>query len=430
MKVISLIGFLTLLICFPVNSQISNITVHHYDINLIFDTKAEAISIILDCRIEMKDNLPEIKFLLNNECKISSVKISKDKKWNNIPYKFKGDSLIVNTRKNYHQDHNFDLKFEYSFPAGKFNDTVSAIDRGERWYPLVMDQIASFKLTCEVPVFCKVLAAGNLISSKIEGSTASYTWESQSPVFKLPLIIFNPAKYRNAENDRVNFYYLSLDSIEVDKVIKKVSSVISYYSDIIAPYPYKKINLFEIKDFPGINTGSGLLMIGTQSLEMFGKGYEEGIILTVAQQWFGAGVFAEFGQKGFFFLSLSLPHYLRLMYIRHSEGKDKYLHKLNEMLDDYKKFAGQQVDIPIIDVDFPNTKEKGKILYDKGPWVLSKIDSLITDSIWIKFIGNLYKSYQGKILTYNDFINFLSDYMKNKNDLNTIEKLLTEKGIK
>ncbi len=429
MKVIYFIISIIFLFFSPIKSQTSTTTVHHYDINIKFDVRNEIIKIDLTCEIQKQDNLSEIKFLLNNESKISSIKIKKKNNWSDVQYKFKKDSLFINSGNNYKPGQNFNLKFEYSFPAGKFNDTVFAIDRGERWYPLVMDQIASFKLTCKVPAFCKVLSAGNLVYSKNEGSTILYTWESKFPVFKLPLIIFNPAKYKNTENSKANFYYSSLDSTEAKNILEKVSSVINYYNDIIAPYPYKKINLFEIGDFPGINTGSGLLMIGTQSLEMFGKGYEEGIILTVAQQWFGAGVFAKFGQKGFFFLSLSLPHYLRLMYIRHSEGENKYENRLNGMIDDYKKFAGGDNDIPIIDVDFPNTKEKGKILYDKGPWVLSKIDSLAGNSIWIKFIENLYKSYHGKILTYNDFIKSLSNYIKDKNDINTIRKLLTEKGI-
>ncbi|MEJ2617425.1 MAG: hypothetical protein P8Z35_20905, partial [Ignavibacteriaceae bacterium] len=366
MKVISLISFLALLICSPIKSQTSNIKVHNYDFNVKFDTKAEVIKIDLNCRIEKQDNLSEIKFLLNSTSEISSIKIIKNKKWSDIQYKIDKDSLIINSGNNYQPGQKFDLKFEYSFPMGKFIDTVFAIDRGERWYPLVMDQIASFKLTCDVPVYCRVLSAGNLISSKNEGSTAKYTWQSQFPVFKIPLIIFNPAKYKRTENSKVNFYYSSLGSTDANKILEKVSSVIGYYSGIIAPYPYNQLNLFEIKDFPGINTGSGLLMIGTQSLKMFGMGYEEGIILTVAQQWFGAGTFAEFGDKGFFFLALSLPHYMRLMYIRHSEGEAAYQNKLNEMIGDYKKNVNRGNDIPVIDVDFPNTTATGKILYDKG----------------------------------------------------------------
>ena len=430
MKVIYIISFIILLFNSPVISQISTTTVHHYDINIKFNVKTEIIKIDLICEIQKRDNLPEIKFLLNDESEISSIKINKKNNWSDVQYKFNKDSLIINSGQDSQTGQILKLKFVYSFPAGKFNDTVFAIDRGERWYPLIMDQIASFKLTCEVPAFCKVLSAGNLISLKNIGDAASFTWESKFPVFKLPLIIFNPEKYKNTENNYVNFYYSSLEPIKANKIMEKVTSVISYFGKTVAPYPYKKLNLFEIKDFPGINTGSGLLMIGTQSLMMFGKGYEEGIILTVAQQWFGAGVFAKFGQRGFFFLSLSLPHYLRLMYIRHSEGEDKFENKLNGMINDYKKFAGRENDIPVVDVDFPNTKEKGKILYDKGPWVLSKIDSLAGNSKWTKFIRNLYNSYHGKILTYNNFINILSNYIKNKNDINTVKKLLTEKGIK
>ncbi len=429
MKAIVVISLCVFLINLPAVCQNSDIMVHHYNINLNFNPEAENIDIDLTCKIQKKDSFPKLIFLLNHESKISSIMISRNENWKNIPFEFRSDSLIINTDSNYKPGQSFYLRFKYSIHTGKFNDTDFVTDRGDRWYPLVMDQIYSFKLICRVPVFCRVLSAGDLISANNDGKTAEYIWESQSAVFKLPLIILNPAKHKNAEKNKVDFYYSSLDSSGADKVLEKISSVMNYYNDIIAPYPYKRLTLFEINDFSGINTGSGLLMVGTKSLEMFAQGYEEGIILTLAQQWFGAGVFAKFGENGFFFLSLSLPHYLRLMYIRHSEGEDKYRNTLNEMINDYKKFAGQEDDIPILDVDFPNTREKAKILYDKGPWVLSKIDSLTGNSNWIQFIRNLYKSFHGKILTCDDFMNSLSNYIKSKNDLNMIKRLLTEKGF-
>ena len=149
MKVIYILSFIILLFNSPVISQISTTTVHHYDINIKFNVNKEIIKIDLICEIQKRDNLPEIKFLLNDESKISSIKINKKNNWNDVQYKFNKDSLIINSGQDSQTGQILKLKFVYSFPAGKFNDTVFAIDRGERWYPLVMDQIASFKLTCE-----------------------------------------------------------------------------------------------------------------------------------------------------------------------------------------------------------------------------------------------------------------------------------------
>ena len=65
-------------------------------------------------------------------------------------------------------------------------------------------------------------------------------------------------------------------------------------------------------------------------------------------------------------------------------------------------------DIPIIDVDLPNTKEKGLILYAKGPFVLSKIEKDLGRKKWLSFLGDLYQTFRGKILTYDEFKKNLS----------------------
>ena len=80
-----------------------------------------------------------------------------------------------------------------------------------------MDQIASFKLTCQAPKDYKVLAAGDLISTDNAGETESYVWESKYPVFKLPVIIFNPAKYKNTENKIASFYYSGMNTMEAQR---------------------------------------------------------------------------------------------------------------------------------------------------------------------------------------------------------------------
>ena len=129
----------------------------------------------------------------------------------------------------------------------------------------------------------------------------------------------------------------------------------------------------------GINTGSGLIMIGSQSLEMMKQKYYDGLNLTIAQQWIGAGVFAKYGAPGFWFLALSLPHYLRLMYLQQTKGEESFQESLHKPLAKYKEFSGKENDIPIMDIDSPNSREKSIILYGKGPYVISKIKNAMGD---------------------------------------------------
>jgi len=232
----------------------------------------------------------------------------------------------------------------------------------------------------------------------------------------------------SSEND-IDFYSLTIDSANTKNIIQQADAILSYFNKSIGRYSRDKLIYFEVPDFQGVNVGSGLLTTGTESLEMIGKDYRDALILTLAQQWFGAGVFPKFNQKGFFFFSISLPHYLRLMYLRDSEGETAFNNSLLEPMKRYEEFAGSENDTPIIDVVFPNTKEKSIILYAKGPFVLSKIENEMGRDNWRAFLADLYQAFCGKIMTYDDFKIFMQKYDKTGRALILFEKLMNEKGL-
>lgn len=430
------ISLLWLIIVFSqtILSQTALINITSYDIDTKLTLNSENLDITLLCQIQPSDSLSEVQFIFSSESKIHSIKYLKDDNWLSIPYQFNGkDSLLLLFENEILPDSKYDLRFEYSFPASLLKDSMVIIDRGHRWYPLVLDQIAPFILTCAVPKEYRVLAAGDLISVQENEVSTTFVWENKSPVFKLPLIIFNHARFKEAEFDslriNIDFFYLNADSLEALRVIREAANSMKYYSEHIGKYPYKKLTLFEVTKWEGINVGSGLLTVGTSSLEMFKQGYYEGLNLTIAQQWIGAGVFAKYGSPGFWFLSLSLPHYLRLMYLCQTKGEETFLKSMSEPLEKYREFAGKKNDFPIINIDSPNSREKSLVLYGKGPYILSKIHRAMGDEKWLSFLQNLYESFRGKILTYDEFENQISRYDEDGIILALLKKLISEKGM-
>ena len=434
MKVLMLLFWLIIVFNQTILSQTSTVNVNSYDIAANLSLNSENLDVTLLCQIQPSYSLSEIQFIFSSESKIRSIKSLKDDNWISIPYQFNGkDSLLLLFESGILPSDKYDLQFEYSFPTSWLKDSLVIIDRGHRWYPLILDQIAPFKLTCNIPKGFQVLAAGDLISVQENEVNTTFVWESKSAVFKLPLIIFNRSRFKEAEFDslgiNIDFFYLNPDSLEALSVIKEAVKSVKFYSEHIGNYPYKKLTLFEVTQWEGINTGSGLIMIGTQSLEMMKQKYFESLNLTIAQQWFGAGVFAKYGSPGFWFLSLSLPHNLRLMYLRQTQGEESFLKSLHEPLAKYKEFSGTENDIPIINVDSPNSREKGLILYGKGPFLLSKIHNAMGNENWLAFLQNLFKSFRGKILTYDEFEKQISRYDEDGSILALLKKLISQKGM-
>jgi len=159
------------------------------------------------------------------------------------------------------------------------------------------------------------------------------------------------------------------------------------------------------------------------------KGGFEALHLAVAEQWIGAGLFPEFGKPGFWFFTISLPHYLRLMCLRQMKGEEAFEQSLHEPLNQYERFSGKTEDIPILNIDFPNTMEKGLLLYGKGPLVIHHVHEALGDDAWKALLMDLYRDFAGKILTYAQFQSCLSKHDRKGTALAQFNALMTRKGM-
>ncbi|HEX2869525.1 MAG TPA: hypothetical protein VHO03_20950 [Ignavibacteriales bacterium] len=429
--------FCLITLCFllvrVVYSQTSETTVKSYDVKVAVSKTSEFMDVSLKCNIMVNANNGMLCFLLNQESKVSSISYLRGSEWFSLPFKFTGrDSLLIFPADSLTSGNLYSLRFEYSLPAGMLSDTIMVFDRGNRWYPMIVDQVAPFRIEALAPEEYLVLSAGDPISSYTKENFTSYVWESRTPVFKLPLIILNSnvikLKQINYKGVNISMYYMTADSAASD-ILALSEEAFGYFETAFGNYPYKSLRFVEIPYFEGINTGSGIIMLGTRSINDIAKGFSDGLYLSIAQQWIGAGVFAKYGTPGFWLLSLSLPHYLRLMYIRHAWGEELYNKSLRDPLQNYMEFAGKERDIPLIDITIPDSREKGIVLYAKGPYVFGRIERQLGADKWSGFIRNLCSICRGKTLTFEEFKNLLSAYDENGNTLNLLQKLVTGIGI-
>ena len=411
----------------------SDIVINNYFIDTKISFAEQSVQVELICSLQKNKDSDDIQFLLNSSYSMNSISYYDENDWLPILFKFNGkDSLLLITGEVLKNYSNVELKFQYTFEIEEMNDTLLLLDRGHRWYPLIINQIFTYKMKCEVPEGYRVLSSGNLIENMKTGNSL-FIYECEKPIFKLPLIVFKNNAYKHleflSEKNKLDFYSREIDSTAIIKMLNHADSILSYFSKTIGPYSREELIFFEVADFGGINVGSGLLTIGKQSVEMINKGFNDFLILTIAQQWFTTAVFADFNEPGFFFFTISLPHYLRLMYIRGSRGEEAFNEALLKPLEKYKEFAGNEDDIPIIDVDMPYTREKGLILYAKGPYVLNMIVQEMGVEVWKLFLRDLYKTYIGKIMTMDDFENYINKYDKSGKILTLFKELINEKGL-
>ncbi len=134
-----------------------------------------------------------------------------------------------------------------------------------------------------------------------------------------------------------------------------------------------------------------------------GEHYES-LTLTIAAQWFGAGVFSDFPSPGFWFMSLSLPHYLRLKYESRDLDSSKCDALFERQLSAYREIAGKETDTPLMDIMRPDSREKGIVIYSKGPWLVYQLQKCLGRDNLHEALRRMYVNSLGKVLSIEGFM--------------------------
>jgi hypothetical protein len=433
LSILFLFGFL---FCFAQGglSRPPEVSVISYDVNAAIHTLDSAVDVSLVCELQKSDTVSHIKFLFNPIARVQSIQYHTKGGWRDITFEFAGtETLRLQLPFEARRIESLRIKFVYGFPITPQGDTLLILDRGNRWYPLIVDQIANFRLTVEMPRRYTAVSAGNLLESETLGDRSRSVWQSAQPVFKLPLIVFRSDVFTITSGEcagkTILLYSYRNDTLKAAQILAEAKNVFTFFTNYIGEYPHSRLALIEVPGFDGINIGSGVLTVGSSSVDQMKRGNYDALYLTIAQQWIGAGVFAKFGEPGFWFLSLSVPHYLRLMYVRQTKGEEAFDEAMQRPLVKYREFAGKDNDIPIIAVDFPNSKEKGLVLYAKGPFVISKIHKQMGEQRWGSFSRDLYNNFRGRILAYDEFQDCISKHDTNGGTLALLNRLMTQKGM-
>jgi hypothetical protein len=416
------------------SSQNPGVNIVSYDIDAVIGPQNNFIEVTATCEMQKTDTTLETQLLFSLNSTLESVQSLSSAGASEIPFQSVGkDTLQLHFPMALCRPGPLVLKFKYKFPILPLGDSLLLLDRGSRWLPLIADQIAKLNLKGEVPDGYTVLSAGDLVETKTLDGNSQFHWKTDLPIFKVPLVVFKSSSRKidstGIKGKKFVLYSATTDTFPTASILAEAKNVFAFCTDVLGEYPYERLTLVEVPYFEGIDISSGLLMVGSPSLKGMASGHFDALRLTVAEQWMGAGVFAKFRQPGYWFLTISLPQYIRLMYVRRSQGEEAFQAALHEPLKQYEKFAGQENDVPILDIDFPNTREKGLVLYGKGPFVISRLHSQLGDKQWMVLLHNLYNDFVGKILTYDEFRDYIAKYDRDGSTLKLLDKLMTQKGI-
>jgi aminopeptidase N len=380
----------------PAPHKPSPFEIAHYALDLTLDPPRHSLEAHAVIRIRSRGpRLRELEFSLNPECRPSAVEV------NGAPAIFThtNDLLTVKVRRPVAARGEAEVSIRYSRTGGErlesSGDLIS--ERGTflrsetRWYPGTgeLDFRSPVRLTARVPAGYTLISVGRLKSSRTEGDWAHFHWETDRAASMISLA----ARKYTATGPRfsgeggqgvpVTVYTYPEHQERAEEFSTEAAGIIRYFERIIGPYPYEKLGVVEIPDFPGgYGTTSFVMLIDQSIIEP--KLDREFLAHEIAHQWWGNSVFPQ--GLGAAWLTEAFSNYCAWLYTSSRAGNPRVLQKRVALGSRaYFAAASRMGDQPIRETDpYQPIGAMEKIIYEKGAVVLHMLRAEVGDDAFFE----------------------------------------------
>ncbi|RYY00871.1 MAG: M1 family peptidase [Gammaproteobacteria bacterium] len=293
----------------------------------------------------------------------------------------------------------------------KFGDRTFFADnwpnRAHKWLPCVdrPDDKASFEFVVTAPSHYSVISNGIKTEEKEVGSGMKLThWKEDIPSPSKVMVIgaakFATKIYNDSPKDiPVSAWVYPQDSTKGFYDFAVAPEILKFFSDYIAPFPYKKLaNVQSTTIFGGMENASCIFY--AENLVTGDRSSEATVAHEVAHQWFGDMA----SEKSFAHLWLSegFATYLTNYYWEEKYGKKAASERWKKDREEVIAFATASQKA-VVD----STKDLMSLLnansYQKGAWVLRMFRNEVGDSVFQKIIQTYYNQYKGGNADTRDF---------------------------
>jgi aminopeptidase N len=293
----------------------------------------------------------------------------------------------------------------------KFGDRTFFADnwpnRAQHWLPCNdrPDDKATFEFMVDAPAHYTVVSNGiKKEEIMLPDGTRRTIWAEDIPLSPKVMVIgvarFATKTYDDSpEHLPISAWLYPQDSAKGVYDFVVVPEMVRFFSDYIAPFPYKKLaNVQSTTIFGGMENASCIFY--DEKLITGKRSFEDVIAHEVAHQWFGDMV----TEKSFAHLWLSegFATYLTNLYWEKKYGKEAMQKRLQKDRAEVIAFAKRSLQA-VVD----STENLMLLLnansYQKGGWVLHMLRNEVGDSLFHQIVRTFYHQYKGGNAETRDF---------------------------
>jgi aminopeptidase N len=360
----------------------------------------------------------ETKFKHQNDTLFVSCHIAASNSTSNVNIEYSGipaDGLIIS--KNKFGERTF---FGDNWP-----------DRAHNWFPCVdhPSDKATVEFKVTAPVGYEVIANGDMIEEvSLKNDYKLTHWKSKDPL-PTKVMVTGVADFAidDVENNLdipVSTWVYPENADEGFADYKIATEPLSYYINLIGPYPFTKLaNVQSTTRYGGMENAGNIFY---REDRVTGEQEQESLIAhEIAHQWFGNSVSE--GNWHHVWLSEGFATYLTDLYYEYKYGKDVLKSRMERERKMVIRYAARKL-VPVIDTTIQDYQDLLNInSYEKAAWFLHMLRKEIGDELFIESLRTFYEKYKYSNALTSNFRNVV-EYISGKDLESFFEQWLNKSG--
>ncbi len=402
--------FLSLL-CFTADAQ-QPIDVKHYRFELELTDRSDAITGKATITVAFVEDASRISFDLvsvDNDKGMYAFEVKED--GHAVRATHEQDKVMIDLEKPAKRGETHTIVISYMgtpkdgliIAQNKWGDRTFFADnwpnRAHQWIPCIdrPDDKASFEFIVTAPDEYKVVSNGLMTEEKMLDAHRRRTSWNETTALSTKVMVIGAARFAvkqfsdSPPGIPVSAWVYPQDSVKGFYDYAVAPSIVKFFSNYIAPFPYRKLANVQSKTiFGGMENASAIFY--AEASVTGNRKWEDVLAHEIAHQWFGDMA----SEKSFAHLWLSegFATYFTNLYIENKYGRDSMLSRLRKDRNDIIDFAKTNKHA-VVD----STEDLMSLLnvnsYQKGGWFLHMLHVRTGDSVFQKIIRRYYAQYKG-----------------------------------
>jgi aminopeptidase N len=285
--------------------------------------------------------------------------------------------------------------------------TDSWPDRARHWFPSIdhPSDKATADIAVTAPVKYDVVSIGRLVKTVSLQDGRKLTLWSQGRPIPTCCMAFGAAEYSIEHQPEsagipIDWYFYSQDAEAAERKFDRTGLALSYFSNLIGPYPYEKLAQVQATIGTGaMENASAIFYDEAHFLES--PVSEPPVPHEIAHQWFGNSVTQ--ADWDHVWLSEGFATYFEALFYEHVEGPEALKQAMARSATKIDKYQLARF-TPVIDPAQTDLfKKLNPLTYEKGAWILHMLRGIMGDGKFFEGIRRYYELYQDRNVLTEDF---------------------------